>query len=70
LIDACSSSDTSAKCVICRQLDEFVRDGWGYSKYTHTKPDVKGKIGRDAAFIGYTPPDEMERIVGPSSALP
>ena len=69
-IDACPSSDTSAKCVICRQMDAYVREGWGYMKYTRTKPDVKGKIGRDSAFIGYVRPDEMERIVRHAALRP
>lgn len=62
VIDSCSSSDTSAKCVICLQLDEYVEAGWGYSKYVHEKPTISD-YGKDAAFVGYVRPDEMERQV-------
>jgi hypothetical protein len=63
VIDACKPTDTNAKCIICLQLDKHVRAGFGYQKYTHTKPDVS-VLGQDAAFIGRIRLEEMERQVG------
>eukprot|EP00873_Tetraselmis_striata_P001843 jgi/Tetstr1/422107/TSEL_012964.t1 len=62
VIDGCKSTDIDAKCIICLQLDKWVKAGWGYMKYTKTKPDPS-LLGRDAVFIGNTDRvDEMERM--------